>query len=285
MRLNNIIQIKSWDRVIALSLIAFLSGAMTSCSSKDKLLSRTEQCQADMTESKSLLADEDYQDARINLNAVLANCTGTGFMEDAQYHLAESYFQAEEWIDAYGEYNIFLNQYPSSPSAPMAFYKKGLSAWSQEYVPGRDETYTNDAIKAFNEFIRVYPENAKVDSAQYYMSDLIERLADRELATAVLYLKMREPQATAIYLQQFLKDFPNSSKKPKAYALLVESYTRLDQFQEAEKYLHTMRETLDKEKYADQIAELASDLKEKQEDYQEELEDSRIEKLKQKDNL
>lgn len=167
----------------------------------------------------------------------------------------------------------------------MAFYKKGLSAWSQEYVPGRDETYTNDAIKAFNEFIRVYPENAKVDSAQYYMNDLVERLADRELATAVLYLKMREPQATAIYLQQFLKDFPNSAKKPKAYALLVESYTRLDQFQEAEKYLHTMRETLDKEKYAEQIAELASDLKEKQEDYQEELEDSRIEKLKQKDNL
>lgn len=272
-------------------ILALVSLFLGACSSSDKVLSRTEQCKLDMKQAKELMADEDYFDAREHLNATLANCTGTGFMEDAQYLLAESYFLAEEWVEAYGEYNIFINHYPSSPQAPMAYYRKGLAAWSTDYVPGRDESYTNDAIKAFQEFARIYPQNAKMDSAQYYLQDLSERLADRELATSILYLKMREPQATAIYLQDFLKKFPESKNIPKALALLVESYTRLDQFEQADKYLAQMNEKLTAlaehpkkaKEYQSKIAELKSDLDDRKAEFQEELEEARQKKLKRKE--
>lgn len=253
---------------------------LSSCSSAEKVLSRTEQCKQDYNEARQLINDEDYFDARENLNSILANCSGTGFMEEAQFQLAESHFLADEWIEAYGEYNIFLNHYPSSPSAPLAFYRKGLSAWSHDYVPGRDEAYTQDALDAFDEFLRVYPQNPKADSANYYVQNLRERLAKREMATAILYLKMREPQATAIYLQDFLKTFPDSKLYPQALALLVESYTRLDQFEQAQEYLTLMSQKLDAAQYQSQIASLNEDLMERKLEYNSDLEDARKQKLK-----
>lgn len=270
---------KSFSRGI-LSSGALLSFLLLGCAGDDKLQSRTEQCQADFKESKKLMLDEDYFDAREALHGLLANCTGTGFMEEGQFLLAESYFLGEEWIEAYSEYNIFINHYPSSPQAPLATYKKGLSAWSHDYVPGRDETYTNDAIKAFDEFVKVFPEHIKKDSAVFYLNQLSERLADREMATAILYLKMKEPQATAIYLQQFIKNFPDSERYGEALALLVESYTRLDQFEQADTYLSEMDSKLKGQPLANRIPVLREELKEKRENHMVLIEEERAEKLK-----
>jgi len=268
-----------WLKLLSLGFIS-LAFTLSSCSSSEQLLSRTEQCKIDFKEAFDLLKDEDYFDAREKLHTILGNCTGTGFMEDAQYLLAEAHFSSEEWIEAYSEYNLFINHYPSSPKAPLASYRKGLAAWSQDYVPGRDETYTNDAIKAFNSFVKIYPEHAKIDSAKFYLSDLSERLADREMATAILYLKMKEPQATAIYLQEFITNFPSSKRYGEALALLVESYTRLEQFEQAENYLAMMGEKLDKKVYGSQMRDLKEDLEDSRKDYQEALETKRLEKLK-----
>ena len=270
---------KSFSQV-TLSSAALLSFLLLGCAGGDKLQSRTEQCQADFKESKKLMLGEDYFDAREALHDLLANCTGTGFMEEGQFLLAESYFLGEEWIEAYSEYNIFINHYPSSPQAPLATYKKGLSAWSHDYVPGRDETYTNDAVKAFDEFVKVFPEHIKKDSAVFYLNQLSERLADREMATAILYLKMREPQATAIYLQQFIKNFPDSERYGEALALLVESYTRLDQFEQADTYLSEMDSKLKGQPLANRINGLREELKEKRENHMLLIEEERADKLK-----
>ena len=206
-------------------------------SSGEKKVSRVEQCKAIFSDADELMKEQSYFSAREPLLEVQNTCSGTGFMEKSQWLLAQSYFLSEEWMEARAEYSLFLEQYPSSPHSPLSSYKKAVSAYNVEYVPGRDNSFTQKAIRDFDAFLSNFPENVKIDSAKIFKKELLERLADQQLAIAVLYSRMSEPQASAIYLKEMLATYPNSRKTFDALVLLCEMYIRLDQFEQAQEFI------------------------------------------------
>ncbi len=221
--------------------LLFLSASLGlfGCAGSDKSnLSHTDVCKAQFEEAQAEVADHSTSRSIELLNNLLNNCSGTGFMEDAQYLLAGVYFEDEQWIDARAEYSLYTRHFANSPRAPMASYLAAVSAFNTPFKEGRDGSLTDQAIRDFKDFMDSYPESPKVDSAQYYLERLTERKAQRDWNVSYLYLRMGEPLAAAIYLKDFIKDFPNSQYYNEAHIKLVESYRRLDQFDQARFYLN-----------------------------------------------
>ncbi|MGL1936788.1 MAG: outer membrane protein assembly factor BamD [Fibrobacterales bacterium] len=228
--------IKTLCSVLCVSIL--ISGC---ASEKSQVKNRTTHCSDLYTEVKALFDDKDYFEVQENVNELLNTCTGTGVMEQAQFILAESYFNMESWLEARSEYGIFVSHYPSSPSAEEALFKKGLSSYNIDFVPGRDGQQTKNSLNDFNDFISQYPNSTLIDSANTYTLKLYERLASEQMRTAELYLTMGKPLAAAIYLKDFLNEFPSSSRVNTVLIMLIECYTRIEQFNQAEQFVETLK--------------------------------------------
>ncbi len=204
---------------------------------------------AQMCKNRFESADKDFKAGHYSrvkgpLEEILNLCIGTGYMEQAQFLLAESFFNLEEWLEARGEYGSFANNFPSSPFVETAEYRKAVSAFNIEYNIDRDETNTTLAMRDFEKFASNYPESPLLDSVSYYTDLLVERRAERDYRTGRLYHKLGHPQSTAIYMKEFLDLYPKSKRRPEALLLLVESYAELDQFETARYYLENYGNTV-----------------------------------------
>ncbi len=233
---------------VALCVSILISG----CSSeKENIKTRTALCKELYANAKVLFDEEEYYELQEDVNELLNTCTGTGVMEESQYLLAESHFRSENWLESRSEFSIFASHYPNSPKAIDAIYKKGLSSFNMEFVPGRDGAHTKNSISDFNDFVTQYPKDSLVDSARFYISELNERMASADMATAELYLTMGKPLATAIYLKDFLIEHPQSKRINTALIMLVECYTRIEQFNQALQFIEMLKErTLTEEESA-----------------------------------
>lgn len=225
-------------------LLAATAYSLIACAPSDGGGDRTQMCKNRFDAADKDFKEGNYGRVKEPLEEILNICIGTGYMEQAQFLLAESYFNLEEWLEARGEYGSFINNFPSSPFIETAEYRKGVAAFNIEYDIDRDETNTTLAMRDFEKFQSNYPESPLMDSVNYYMNLLIERRAERDYRTARLYHKLDHPQSTVIYMKEFLDLYPRSKRRPEALNLLIESYAELDQFETARYYLENYRLTV-----------------------------------------
>lgn len=217
-----------------------LSFLLTSCSgTKTSALTRTQECKIQLDEAQSEFDDENYFASREKLHRMQRGCSGTGYMAQAQFLLAESYKMDEEWLDARAEYSLYAQQFPSADNAPKALYLKGYCASKAPWKKGRDASLNRMALQDVNEYLEKFPNNTYKDSALVIQQEIIERMAQDFYKIANLYLKMSEPQAAAIYFKEFIQRYPTSELKNEAQKKLIESYVRLDQFEEALRQLES----------------------------------------------
>ena len=224
----------------------FLSAALLfGCagSGKDKK-SHTEFCREKYEVAEALYKKGKYGRAQDKLEDILSYCAGTGFMEKSMFLLAESNFNLEQWIEARGDYGNFVLNFSASPFAEQAAFRKAISSYNIKFKVSRDESNTTTAIKDFKRYLDEYPETPFRDSVNYYLAQLNERLAEKDFQTARLYMRMDKPQATVIYLKEFLDTYPNSKRRPESLFMITEAYTELDQFEAARSYLDIARKDL-----------------------------------------
>jgi len=213
------------------------------CSSAPKNEDRTAVCRAKFEKSEERFKKAEYWQIKDDLDEILTTCQGTGYVEQSQFMLAESHFRLEEWIEARGEYSSLVMNFPSSPFAETAAYRKAVSSYKMSYSDSRDETNTLTAIQDFERFEGDHPSSALLDSTRLYLDSLTERQADREFMVARLYWRMNEPQAAAVYLKEFLETYPKSLRWKESALLLVDCYIKLEQFEQARLYLDRLRTT------------------------------------------
>lgn len=224
----------------------FLSATLfVGCASdgSDKL-SHTEFCKAKYEKAEAMFKDGKYGRVQDRLEEILSLCAGTGYMENAQFLLAESYFNLEEWIEARGEYGSFVLNFPGSPFIETAEFRKAISSFNMEFKVARDESNTTIAMKDFERYLSNYPESPLRDSVNYYYGLLVERMAEKEFQTARLYLRMDKPQAAVIYFKEFLETYKSSKRRKESMFLIAQAYTDLDQFEAARSYLEMAKQEL-----------------------------------------
>jgi len=256
-----------------------------SCSSNTYSGSLTEKCKVQYNAAETKYKAGRYWNVKDDLNEILQNCTGTGVMEETHFLLAETHFHLEEWIEAREEYGSFVNFFPGSPYAETAAYRKAVSAYNLSYKDSRDQSNTTFAIRDFNRFGSDYPSSALVDSAILYLDSLRNRVAENDFQIARLYSRMGEPGAAAIYLKEFLEDFPKSPRQKEAFVMLISSYIDMKEFAAAKFYLERLREAYSAdEKMLASAKKLEGQIASAEKSLEKKLEKERKQKLQQKND-
>ena len=219
--------------------LGFLStGLLISCASGTaEKMTHTQWCSVRYQKAEDLFKAEKYGRTIEKLEEILSTCAGTGYMEQAQFLIAESHFNMEDWIEARGEYGSFILNFPGSPFVETAEFRKAISSFNMEFRVTRDEANTTIAMKDFERYLSNHPDSPLRDSVNYYYGLLVDRVAEKEFQTARLYLRMDKPQAAVIYFKEFLESYPNAKRRPEALFMIASCYNDLDQFETAKLYL------------------------------------------------
>jgi len=272
-------------KILKILFILFILVQTISCSSKTYSGSITEKCKAEYSAAETKYKAGKYWSVKDDLTEILQNCTGTGVMEEAHFLLAEVHFHLEEWVEAREEYGSFVNFFPGSPYTETAAYRKAVSAYNLSYKDSRDQSNTTFAIRDFNRFGSDYPNSALLDSAVMYLDSLSNRVAENDFKIARLYSRMGEPGAAAIYLKEFLDDFPKSPRQKEAIVMLISSYIDMKEFSAAKFYLERLREIYNAdEKMLASAKKLEGQIADAEKSLERKLEKERKQKLQQKND-
>jgi len=272
-------------KILSILSILIILVQTFSCSSKTYNGSLTEKCVAEFKAAEEKFKAGKYWKAKEDLTEISQNCSGTGVMEETHFLIAESHFRLEEWIEAREEYGSFVNFFPGSPYAETAAYRKAVSAYNLSYKDSRDQSNTTFAIRDFNRFGSDYPNSALLDSAVVYLDSLRNRVAENDFQIARLYSRMGEPGAAAIYLKEFLDDFPKSPRQKEVFVMLISSYIDMKEFAAAKFYLERLRDVYNAdEKMLASAKRLEGRIAEAEKSLEKKLEKERKQKLQQKND-
>ena len=180
----------------------------------------------------------DWLDAANGFDFYTLNYSGASLVDSAQYMLGMSHFQLKEYLLTANAFDELTRRFPRSRLVPDAMFMVGLCYWELSPKYSLDQEYTNRALEAFQAFIDYFPEHKeKVDKAQEYIAFCREKLAHKEYASGVIYLKMKDYSSAAIYFQSVLERYYDMEWAPLAAFKLGVSLAGDKKYQEAEQAL------------------------------------------------
>ncbi len=118
--------------------------------------------------------------------------------------------QQKAWPLAAGEFVVVTSDYPDSPRLPDAHYWLGVSYWKQARLPKYDQDPTRRALGQWNRFLQLYPEHPRADEARAMQQEGRDRLAEKTLLNAQLYITLHQWQPALYYFEDILREYPES---------------------------------------------------------------------------
>ncbi len=166
--------------------------------------------------AKSLYNDEDYLDALNEFQSLILQYPGNSIIDDAQYYLAMTRFKRGEYIMAAYEFSKLVKNMPASTYLADAQFM--LAECYFELSPNYtlDQKYTKKAIEEFQAFIDFFPTNPKVTEAEKKISEMNDKLAQKEYNSAGIYEKMDDYIASLIYYTDVIDTYHDTKYAPMA---------------------------------------------------------------------
>ncbi|MEX0894711.1 MAG: outer membrane protein assembly factor BamD [Balneolaceae bacterium] len=205
----------------ALLLIVVL--VIASCRSQD-LIQPGDSIQVAFDKAYSLYEQERWSDAARAFETVVNISRGTDFGRDAQFYLAESYFNNRQYIVAASEYERFANFYPNAERREVADFKRALSYYRLSPRYNLDQSYTHRAIERFRLFMERYPNSERVEEVGGYIEELRNKLARKNYNAAEFYMRTDRYNAAAVYFETVIENYPESYWAERALARRIEAY-------------------------------------------------------------
>jgi outer membrane protein assembly factor BamD len=190
------------------------------------------------TEAKTAMDAGSYEKA-IKLYEALQSRYPFG-EESAQTELdiAYAYFKNNDPDSAIAAADRFIKMNPRSPGVDYAYYLKGLVNYNRgigfvdRFLPTdtsqRDTGTARDALKNFEELIRLFPNSKYVPDARLRMIALKNNLAMYEIHVARYYIKRRAYVAAVNRASTVIDNYQRTPAVPYALQVLQEAYTKLN---------------------------------------------------------
>lgn len=129
---------------------------------------------------------------------------------DAQYYLAQAYYENEEYIIAASEFSRFAEIYRSDPRAAEANYMQAMSYYQLSPQYELDQTDTRRALNEFLLFVERHPNSPFVEEANARILELRNKLAHKLYESAGLYERRELHEAAAYYYEQVFDRYPDT---------------------------------------------------------------------------
>jgi outer membrane protein assembly factor BamD len=153
----------------------------------------------------------------------------------AQLMAAYAEYQRNQYIDAIAALDRFIQLHPSHRDTPYAYYLKGLCYYEQISDVQRDQNMTAQAMAAFEELVRRYPDSKYARDAVLKLDLTRDHLAGKEMSIGRRYLKQSNYLAAINRFKIVVEKYQTTTHVPEALHRLVEAYEALGLIEEARK--------------------------------------------------
>lgn len=207
--------------------------------------------------AKQCFASGDYTHAEALLEGLIAQKKGSDEAQESLYMLAMAEYMNRDFEAASATFKKYHQTYPKGLYAEQAAFYIGQSLYQSAPEPRLDQTPTNGAITAYQEFLDLYPESPLRQEATDRMYELYDKLTTKELLTAQLYYNLggyfgnvnsnSESNYTSciIVAQNALRTFPYTNMREDFSALIMKSKFELAENSSEEKKLERYRDAED----------------------------------------
>jgi outer membrane protein assembly factor BamD len=155
-------------------------------------------------------------------------------LQEARFRLSEAYFGKKEFITAANEFDRLAKDYPAGPFADDARFKVCDSYYRLSPRPQLDQQYTRAALDHCQSLITYYGTSEFAPRAQELLTDLQEKLAQKEFLAGEFYFKRNAYDSAIIYYESTVRLYPQASAAPRALLRLHETYRILGYKEEAD---------------------------------------------------
>lgn len=205
-----------------LTILAFLF-VLTACQN-DKLIKRGDTVDVAYEKAMALYEEEDFTEAAEAFDTVTRLGRGTSYGQEAQYYLAESYFNARRYLLAASEYDRFVSLYPQDQRRQDAEFKAAMSYYHQSPRYKLDQTSTRRAIERFQLFNNRFPDSELVTEAADRINELRNKLARKSYEAARFYVRTDRYKAANIYFDETIDQYPESKWAERALVDQIQTY-------------------------------------------------------------
>jgi len=162
-----------------------------------------------------------YKDAIRYLNYYVLNYPVEKKVADAQFYLAESYYNMEDFEKASVEYEFLYKQFSTSQHVEKARIRAAQCVFETSEPYYREQKLTLESQKMAKSFLERYPDSKYANDARKLLARIDDKLAKKELEAAKLYFKFDEFRAASISLEYILNTYPlaQASKDETRYYL------------------------------------------------------------------
>ncbi len=209
------------------------------------------------------LSDGKYAKARQYFQLIIDNAANSREFPKAKLGIADAeFFDLERGAgDALADYESFLVYFPRNEEAPYAQYMVGMCYYSQISTPDRDQSFSHQAIEAFEKLRQKYPLSPYSKLSEEKIKACWQRLAEHEFDVGVFYYKARSYLASSgrfEYLLDHYLSYLNDQEKEETYYYYGRSQFEMTRYDKAARYYRLLLKEFPKTLYHDQVtAELA----------------------------
>jgi outer membrane protein assembly factor BamD len=230
-------------------LLVVLVLLLASCSDYQKLL-KSDDAELKYTKAVEYFDKGDFMRAQTLFDEVATYYKGTERSETVLNYLAKSYMGEKDYATASEYYKTYVKTYPKGKYVIESKYMIGYCYYLDSPDPRLDQTSTNDAIIALQEFIEVYPESERVPEANKLLDEMNDKLAYKYYLNAKLYYNLgnymgNNYESAVITAQNALRKYPSTKYREELSMLILNS-----KYQEAvqsveERKIERYRNTID----------------------------------------
>jgi outer membrane protein assembly factor BamD len=192
---------EAWGLILACAMCAGCAGGMPSIpNSPDEIVAKGDRY---FQRGKFYSSQELFK-------AFLERYAGHDRSDYAQFKLAESYFNQEEYALAAVEYRVLVTNYGYSEYVDEGFFKQGVCSYLQSPKSQLDQTKAYEALSQFQQFVQVFKDSPLVPEAENYISLINKKLAKKEIENAEYYIRSKRYISALIYLDKIIANYPDN---------------------------------------------------------------------------
>lgn len=212
-----------------------------------------------LAEGKRLLEAEEYGKARPYLLHAFEVEPNSVAGREALLLAADSFYLdggAENYTRAESRYRDFLNRFPTSDRADYAQFQVANSLAERAERPDRDQTVTRQAVEAYRDLMRLYPESEHVEEARAKLVEMRNRLAAHEWMVGNFYYRFGLHSAAINRFEYLLDHFERYGETDRVLYHLGKSYLVVEKPDEARQAFQRLRREYPESRWIGEIPEL-----------------------------
>lgn len=148
---------------------------------------------------------------------------------------AYAHYQSNDYAEAIGDAERFIQLYPGNPTAAYAHYIKSICYFEQIVDVNRDQAATGQALEALRDVVQRYPRTEYAADARLKIDMVNDQLAGKDMTIGRWYLRNGDTLAAVNRFKTVVDRYQTTTHTPEALYRLVESYLTLGLLEEAKR--------------------------------------------------